>query len=81
MGSNVMFVVDELFKSIQVKTVGPLHPTHGFSSFKFLPYSKDEIIGLLFYGNILYSLDITSTFQSKVSYNLWHFKINETNLE
>lgn len=44
MGSNVMFVVDEMFKSIQVKTVGPLNPTHGFSSFKFLPYSKDEII-------------------------------------
>ena len=45
MGSNILLVADELFKSIEKRYIGPKIPTLGFSSFKFLPYSNDNIIG------------------------------------
>ena len=32
------------FKDIIVSRVGPLNPTHGFSSFKFVPNTDDQII-------------------------------------
>ncbi|XP_063687504.1 soluble calcium-activated nucleotidase 1-like isoform X2 [Bolinopsis microptera] len=44
LGSNILLVADELFKDIEIRYIGPKIPTHGFSSFKFLPYSNDNII-------------------------------------
>lgn len=32
------------FTDIVVQQVGPLNPTHGFSSFKFIPNTDDQII-------------------------------------
>lgn len=32
------------FQDIKVRNVGPLNPTHGFSSFKFVPNTDDQII-------------------------------------
>ena len=32
------------FSNIEVKTVGVLNPTHGFSSFKFVPGTEDKVI-------------------------------------
>lgn len=42
--TNLMFIADENFKNIKVKTIGELKPTHGFSSFKFIPGTSDSII-------------------------------------
>lgn len=39
-----MFIADENFKNIAVKTIGQLNPLHGFSSFKFIPGTDDSII-------------------------------------
>jgi len=44
MGTNLLITANEEFSDIQVSHVGPLQPTHGFSSFKFIPDSKDEIL-------------------------------------
>jgi len=44
MGTNLLITADEHFSDIQTFRLGPLDPTHGFSSFKFLPGSKDNII-------------------------------------
>lgn len=44
MGCNIMLVADEQFSNVDVKEVGPLIATHGFSSFKFLPGTNDEVI-------------------------------------
>jgi len=44
MGSNVVITADESFKDIRVSTVGEKIPTHGFSSFKFVPGTKDSVI-------------------------------------
>eukprot|EP00116_Pleurobrachia_bachei_P000746 sb/3461008/ len=44
MGANVLLMADELFEKIEVVHVVSQTPTHGFSSFKFLPYSNDNII-------------------------------------
>ncbi|BFZ17677.1 hypothetical protein BsWGS_20716 [Bradybaena similaris] len=44
MGTNLMFVVDEQFENIEVRTIGAVNPTHGFSSFKFIPGTQDSII-------------------------------------
>jgi soluble calcium-activated nucleotidase 1 len=43
-GTNLLITADASFQDIKVTHVGPLLPTHGFSSFKFLPGSEDEII-------------------------------------
>jgi soluble calcium-activated nucleotidase 1 len=45
-GSNVMLIVSEDFDRIEVKTIGVLRPTHGFSSFKFVPWREHEIVAL-----------------------------------
>lgn len=45
-GSNVMLIVSEDFDRIEVKTIGALRPTHGFSSFKFVPWREHEIVAL-----------------------------------
>lgn len=43
-GSNVVLFVSEDFNTIEVKHITTLTPTRGFSEFKFLPNSKDQII-------------------------------------
>ena len=48
MGTNVMITADEAFKDVRVVTVGEKIPTHGFSSFKFVPGTKVGILNLVF---------------------------------
>ncbi len=43
-GTNIMFQTDENFQNIETSLVGTLNPTHGFSSFKFIPGTQDSII-------------------------------------
>lgn len=43
-GSNLVLSCSPDFKDIIVSRVGPLNPTHGFSSFKFVPNMDDQII-------------------------------------
>ncbi|CAG2114457.1 unnamed protein product [Medioppia subpectinata] len=43
-GSNIMLISNKDFKDVQMRTVGPVLPTHGFSSFKFVPNTKDRVI-------------------------------------
>lgn len=44
MGTNILLSCDEYFKTSKVVYIGEVLPTHGFSSFKFIPGTKDEII-------------------------------------
>lgn len=39
-----MLIADEEFKHIEEKRIGPVIPTHGFSSFKFIPQTEDKMI-------------------------------------
>lgn len=39
-----MFTANEDFRTIDVKTIGQLNPTHGFSSFKFVPGTNHNVI-------------------------------------
>lgn len=39
-----MFLVDENFEDIEVRNIGAVNPTHGFSSFKFIPGTRDSVI-------------------------------------
>ena len=43
-GSNTVLLASEDFSHIEVRHITPLTPTRGFSDFKFLPGSKDEVI-------------------------------------
>ncbi|XP_065131223.1 soluble calcium-activated nucleotidase 1 isoform X2 [Paramisgurnus dabryanus] len=43
-GTNLMLSCSPDFQNIKVRQVGPLNPTHGFSSFKFVPNTDDQII-------------------------------------
>ncbi|KAK4298427.1 hypothetical protein Pmani_029219 [Petrolisthes manimaculis] len=43
-GTNVMLTATEGFEQVQVKEIGEKLPTHGFSSFKFIPGTKEKII-------------------------------------
>ncbi|KAL1116325.1 hypothetical protein AAG570_005820 [Ranatra chinensis] len=43
-GTNVLLTADEDFRDIKVVYVGEVLPTHGFSSFKFIPGTNDEVI-------------------------------------
>uniref|UniRef100_A0A6A7G2S2 Apyrase n=2 Tax=Hirondellea gigas TaxID=1518452 RepID=A0A6A7G2S2_9CRUS len=43
-GSNVMLSASKDFSTVEVWKVGTLRPTHGFSSFKFVPGSDDSIV-------------------------------------
>ncbi|XP_008327764.1 soluble calcium-activated nucleotidase 1 isoform X2 [Cynoglossus semilaevis] len=43
-GTNLALSCSPNFKDIIVSRVGPLNPTHGFSSFKFVPNTDDQII-------------------------------------
>ncbi|KAM6972535.1 soluble calcium-activated nucleotidase 1b [Aplochiton taeniatus] len=42
--TNLLLSCPADFNHVTVKPVGPLHPTHGFSSFKFLPDTDDQVI-------------------------------------
>lgn len=42
--ANLMLSCPADFSSISVRHVGPFDPTHGFSSFKFVPDTDDQII-------------------------------------
>lgn len=46
MGCNILISADEDFNIIETVKLDPENtsPTHGFSSFKFLPHAKDTII-------------------------------------
>ena len=43
-GSNTVLLASEDFSKIEVRHITPLTPTRGFSDFKFLPGSKDQVI-------------------------------------
>ncbi|XP_061567110.1 soluble calcium-activated nucleotidase 1 isoform X2 [Cololabis saira] len=43
-GTNIALSCSPDFKDIKVSQVGSLNPTHGFSSFKFVPNTDDQII-------------------------------------
>lgn len=44
MGCNYLISADETFSDIKPKKVGKLIPTHGFSSFKFIPGTDDNLV-------------------------------------
>jgi soluble calcium-activated nucleotidase 1 len=44
MGTNLMITADAAFTDIKVSELGPLRPTRGFSSFKFVPGSSDQLV-------------------------------------
>lgn len=44
MGCNILLSTDDKFANVDVKEVGALIATHGFSSFKFLPGTNDQVI-------------------------------------
>lgn len=43
-GTNLLLRANEDFSQTTLSTVGPLKPTHGFSSFKFVPDTMDSVI-------------------------------------
>ncbi|XP_061830120.1 soluble calcium-activated nucleotidase 1 isoform X1 [Nerophis lumbriciformis] len=43
-GTNLVLSCSPDFKDVTVSQAGPLDPTHGFSSFKFVPNTDDQII-------------------------------------
>jgi len=45
-GSNVVISTNEHFQDIKVTHLGEKIPTHGFSSFAFVPYREDEVVAL-----------------------------------
>jgi len=45
-GSNTLISLDEQFEDIQIATIGEHRPTHGFSSFQFLPFRENEVVAL-----------------------------------
>lgn len=46
MGSNLAFLMNEDFTNVKQVTLGTQEPSHGFSSFKFVPFRENEIIAL-----------------------------------
>ncbi|KAG5185700.1 apyrase family protein [Tribonema minus] len=43
-GSNKMLILDEALSKVEVREVGTIMPERGFSSFKFLPGTRDTVI-------------------------------------
>lgn len=41
--TNLMLIADSAFTSIKSRKIGDVNPTHGFSSFKFIPQTKDTL--------------------------------------
>jgi len=46
-GTNLMITADPSFEDVRVSELGPLNPTRGFSSFKFVPGTQDSVIAAL----------------------------------
>ncbi len=44
MGSNTLLIANEAFTEVTVKHITPLTPTRGFSTFKFVPGTNDDVI-------------------------------------
>lgn len=44
MGTNLLITSDEHFKDVKVSHIGEVFPSHGYSSFKFIPGSDDEVV-------------------------------------
>ncbi|KAJ8317874.1 hypothetical protein KUTeg_002965 [Tegillarca granosa] len=42
--TNLMIIADENFTNLEVRYVGQISPTRGFSSFKFIPQTNDQVI-------------------------------------
>ena len=42
--TNILLRANQDFSQIISSRVGKLHPTHGFSSFKFVPETNDQLI-------------------------------------
>jgi len=45
-GANFVISTNEKFEDIKISHIGPQIPTHGFSSFAFVPYRENEVIAL-----------------------------------
>jgi len=45
-GANVVISTDEQFGDIKISHIGPAIPTHGFSSFVFVPFRENEVVAL-----------------------------------
>eukprot|EP01102_Stenamoeba_stenopodia_P008311 TRINITY_DN2380_c0_g2_i1.p1 TRINITY_DN2380_c0_g2~~TRINITY_DN2380_c0_g2_i1.p1 ORF type:complete len:256 (+),score=52.99 TRINITY_DN2380_c0_g2_i1:61-768(+) len=45
-GSNLLLSTDVNMKDLKISQLGPLNHTHGFSSFKFLPWRESELVAL-----------------------------------
>lgn len=44
MGTNLFLTADDRFRDIRLQHIGDVIPSHGFSSFKFIPGSDDGVI-------------------------------------
>ncbi|XP_029022767.1 soluble calcium-activated nucleotidase 1b [Betta splendens] len=42
--TNLLLCCPDDFSHVKVRRVGPLEPTHGFSSFKFVPDTDDQVV-------------------------------------
>eukprot|EP00005_Dracoamoeba_jomungandri_P005896 CAMPEP_0174262198 /NCGR_PEP_ID=MMETSP0439-20130205/12835_1 /TAXON_ID=0 /ORGANISM="Stereomyxa ramosa, Strain Chinc5" /LENGTH=389 /DNA_ID=CAMNT_0015346865 /DNA_START=89 /DNA_END=1258 /DNA_ORIENTATION=+ len=45
-GSNIIISTDEHFQDLKISTLGKIIPTHGFSSFQFVPWHPTEVVVL-----------------------------------
>jgi len=43
-GTNMLVLASDDFSNIKVSTVGQIEPTHGFSSFKWIPGTHDKLV-------------------------------------
>ncbi|CAL8142829.1 unnamed protein product [Orchesella dallaii] len=43
-GTNIMLLTDEDFTNVEVRHIGDVIPTHGFSSFKWIPGTGDNLV-------------------------------------
>jgi len=73
-GTNVLISADSSFNDIRyIFVAGKLEPTHGFSSFKFIPGSNDNIIVALktkeVEGDISTYMMVFETYSGKVLMN------------
>ncbi|XP_073998188.1 apyrase-like [Rhodnius prolixus] len=72
MGTNKLLIASENFKYIKIVDIGSVIPTRGFSSFKFLPNSKDEIIVAiksLEVGNLTETFIVAFTIKGQILLN------------
>lgn len=73
-GSNTAFLFNEDFTGLKQITLGPQTPTHGFSSFKFVPWRENEIIALKSVENG----DTIKTFMTAFNLNTGEVLMEET---